>query len=128
MPSWLAQIQRMSRGNLRAAPATARFFKLARKRQLGLRGVPAPSELLGNGAPPIHFHAEAIEAERVRPFHRRIVIFAIPEAIARLPRPARCAQPRLAFSAARRRVAPRLGGHPSIRPVLRRGPFGSAVV
>ena len=83
----------MTRGDLRATASPRHRFERSGKRQLGLFGVPSARDLLRNRAPAIHFHPEAIEAERIRPLYRRIVIFPVPEPIARLACLARRAHP-----------------------------------
>src|SRR6185436_16800423 len=83
----------MTRGDLRATTPEAQRLEPSGERELGLRRVPTAGKLRGHRAPAVHLHPETVEAERLRPFDRRVVAAAVAEPVARFACLARGAHP-----------------------------------
>jgi hypothetical protein len=73
----------MARGNLRApAPASQRFERLF-EGQRDLMAVPPARQMGSYCLAPVQFHSKTREAQRARPFYRRVVVVRA-ETVARL--------------------------------------------
>ena len=89
----LGLLQRMSRRDLRAAAPQRQLLERVVERQADLRGVPPSRQQRGDGLAPGDLHAEAIEAQCLRPIGLRMRL--VPESVASLTGAAAGAQARL---------------------------------
>ena len=82
----------MASRDLRAAAPQRQFLERVLERQAGLRGVPPSRQQRGDGLTPGNLHAEAIEAQCLRPIGLRMRL--VPESVASLTGAAASAEAR----------------------------------
>ena len=87
----------MPRRDLRAAAPQRQFLERVVERQADLRGVPPSRQLRGDGLAPGDLHAEAIEAQCLRPIG--LWMRLVPESVASLTGAAASAEVRLRLHA-----------------------------
>ena len=72
----------MPRGDLRSPAAASQRFERLLERKRDLVAVPPARQTGSHCLAPVHFHAKAGEAQRTRPFYRRVVMIVRAETVA----------------------------------------------